>query len=154
MHKGINEKNEKEISREIESNRKKIGEGSNFFFEENKKTWKEMEGSTDSGFRSAMNLLCLWTPHVTSPGPSFHNWNLPDRPATFNGGTPCARGGGAILYFTGSPHGSILSTTGLCQKLQPREAPGQRAGSEHQEEDALPRERGVKRSCPEKLLTE
>lgn len=30
VHKGINERNKKEISREIESNRKKIGEGSNF----------------------------------------------------------------------------------------------------------------------------
>lgn len=147
MHKEIKERNEKEISREIESNRKKIGEGGNFF-EENKKTWK-----VHSGFRSATNLLYLWTPHVTSPGPSFHNWNLPDGPATFNGGTPCAREGGAIPYFTGSPHGSILSTTGLCRKPQPREAPGERAGSKHQEEAALPRERGMKRSRPEKLLT-
>lgn len=69
-HKGIKERNKKEISREIESNRKKMGEGGNFF-EENKKTWKEMEGSVDSGFRYATNLLYLWPPHVTSPGPSF-----------------------------------------------------------------------------------
>ena len=50
--------------------RKKMGEGGNFF-EENKKTWKEMEGSVDSGFRYATNLLYLWPPHVTSPGPSL-----------------------------------------------------------------------------------
>ena len=57
-NKGIKERNKKEISREIESNRKKMGEGGNFF-EENKKMYKEMEGSVDSGFRYATNLLYL-----------------------------------------------------------------------------------------------
>lgn len=107
--KGIKEKNKKEISREIESNRKKMGEGGNFF-EENKKMCKEMEGSVDSGFRYATNLLYLWPPHVTSPGPSFHSWNLPEGPVTLNGGTPCTHEGGATLYFTGSPHGGMFSS--------------------------------------------
>ena len=57
-NKGIKERTKKEISREIESNRKKMGEGGNFF-EENKKMYKEMEGSVDSGFRYATNLLYL-----------------------------------------------------------------------------------------------
>lgn len=47
---------------------------------------------------------------VTSPGPSFHSWNLPEGPVTLHGGTPCTHEGGAALYFTGSPHGSMFSS--------------------------------------------